>query len=359
LAWAQIVTDETSQTSVICAQQATELDPCPFPPFKTRTGFFATLVLALTFLANGGVGAFYTRYEVSGSVPAPKLDFVDGLLQGKAGAKILVEGVPLFGFFGGNKALVEIGTDLILEVSLPVYDPASGLLSNVNLANIELRDPIFDFKTGDPFIGATTTIIFNIVATTINTIADVVLVLANAFVAGFLQSNPLFLPALPNFPQPGRQIEFDITGTSISGVASGPGTSGYIDINAGASIRVTDMPDIQPTDPPTKAPSAPTDAPVAPTNAPVAPEPPTDQPEPDIMAPTTGRSDDEYAEETYIFGYELAVEGNSTDAIWYSSYTNPENDAVVIYAFRLMADGSVEVKYDQASDWEPAADPRE
>ena len=50
LAWAQIATEPESLNSALCEVQATQLDPCPFPPVTADAGFWGTLLLTLVFL---------------------------------------------------------------------------------------------------------------------------------------------------------------------------------------------------------------------------------------------------------------------------------------------------------------------
>lgn len=320
--------------------------------------------------SNNGPGGIFRGYRISAALNSPALDFQDNVLQVKSRAFILVEGLPLFGFLGlgSNAAVLEIAADAVVEATLPVYDSVTGLLGNVNLANVELQDPVFDFKKGEPLFGLGTNLVFDIIASVFNGVADVVFVIVNGFLKAFLDANPFKIPLIPNFPLEGKAIQITIQGTTINGVAGGPGTDGFLDIDAGVQVDVIEFNNTNVTETTNAPTTAPTDAPSA---APTDPSDtdPTDPPDPtDDPDGTTGnifqipRSSDNsiYTASAYKRAYETTLEWNNPDATYTTSFSDPVSGEEERCMFRLSGDdeeGDVQVRCYPEDDWRPAPAP--
>ena len=266
---------------------------------------------------------------ISFSIAPPELDVQNNLIQGKAGVTFLVEGAPLFGF-GSNTALVEISADAVLETGFPAYDSVTGILSNIKLANIELQNPVFDFTSGEPLFGFSTNVIFGIVSGVFNGVIDVVLTVANVFIEAFLKSTPLQIPLLP-FVTPDKATRIRIEGTSINGVGAGPGTSAFIDIDAGVQIDVIDRP-----------------------------------PDGEDAAGGTGGFLDPEIENrlakasAYKMAYEMTLESRNPEGTFFSSFSDPVTGDEEKCMFRLShedEEGQVQVRCDPDAGWSPAPAP--
>jgi len=293
----------------------------------------------LSLHSNGGPGGIFGSYLISVVISPPTVDFRNNALQGLSRATILVEGRPLFGL-GSNAPVVEVSADAVIAATLPVYDSVTGILGNVNLANVELQDPVFDFKNGEPLFGIATGLVFSIISTVFNGIIDIVLVLANSLIKAFLDENPLLIPLIPNFPTSGKATKISIQGTTVNGVASGPGTDGFLDIDGGVQIDVIDLPpDFE---------------------LPVDPDNPDGGADNIFEGRTTPSDNSIFKAGAYKRAYEMTLEWNNPDATYFSSFSDPVSGDEERCMFRLSRDdedGEVQVRCDPEDDWGPAPAP--
>ena len=214
--------DESEISAPLCGYQATETDPCPYPPIKVGAGGLDGFLLWLIFLFDGiFIGGFTyhivvepprvsnfwyfltsclstkfvalsSRTHISCLVPSFQIRFTDENAVLNAQAQVSVVGNTLL---RGEVPLLTIDSDFDAITTLPNYDGETGVLSDFKLEEVMIGALTFNFGwiNGLAFWLA-------ILSDTINSIVkDLIGGLVpevNSAIAGILSSIPIKIPDL-------------------------------------------------------------------------------------------------------------------------------------------------------------------
>lgn len=231
--WASLdaVEDPATLGSALCEGQETLNDPCPFPPLLQDAGFFDGMLLRMFFFGSLNI---YWGFTYGMVVPPPKLDFANELLESSAKAKVAIYGNSLF---SGRTLLATLETDAEFTATLPDYDSNSGTLKNFELSSIDILNPQANVGVFS-FLGLFSGLLISVVDSAVAAFSGTLIDLANNGIRGFLDSTPIKVPNVPQFPTKTQNVTITLTNPTISGVASGPSSSGFLSITSGISVDV-------------------------------------------------------------------------------------------------------------------------
>jgi len=235
--WASLdsVNDPAALDSVLCEGQETTNDPCPFPPLLQDAGFWDGLLLRLFFFGSLDI---YLGFSYALVVPPPKLDFVDEMLAGSAKAKVAVYANSLF---WGKSLLATIEADAGVTATVPEYDSDSGILKNFQLSSIDLLNPQLGVGVFSLF-GLFGGLLLSAADFAVDAFSGTIIDLANNEIRGVLESTPIKVPEIKQFPTKTQTVSIKLVNPTINAVPSGPTTASFLSLSSGVSLDVLGVP---------------------------------------------------------------------------------------------------------------------